>query len=579
MSKNKYDLEYFAERTEGEKWGQLIEDDKYWDEELLLDNFLVFYVYAFAHLGLPAPSRMQLEIASYVANREHMHRLVWSPRGIAKSLTSEIYCVWRLANDPDEHILVLSQSSKRAKAYTQFVKKLIALLPLTRLMSPRNNIERTSGESFDIVGATPSDSPSVYASGVGNSIAGMRASILIIDDIETHITVQSLPLIERSQHGVDEAHNLLMSGKDESITLATPHSQNSIYLPWLDTGTHAFICPAKYPANDMDYMGFLAPFIKERIKNDPSLVGRAIDERLNEQFLREKELKIGRSNFKLQYMCDVSEADNLKHPLKLSDLIVDSVSDDDAPLKIGYSSMPDKMLFGVKHNGFKADKLYQPLFKSDERARYEQKIMFIDPAGRGKDETGIAIVYTLNTRIFIKKVTGINGGYEADTMETVANMCALHGVKTLVIESNFGDGALYKAIQPYIRALSPETGIVERRATGQKEIRIIRSLEPLLNQHRIIIDKDTLEKDSQSPIKYTFTYQFSHITEERNCLPHDDRLDALDGAVRFAIENLSNNEGFGFKKLEQQIGEENLKKTLEVFRPRFFNENRDDLVF
>lgn len=573
-----YDLEYFAKRTEGEKWGRILEDDKYWDDKDLIDNFLIFYVYAFAHLGLPAPTRMQLEIAVYISDKNNAHRLVWSPRGISKSLTSQIYVVWRLLRDPDEHILVLSQSSTRAKSYTQFVKKLINLLPITKIMSPRNNIERTSSESFDVVGATPSDSPSIYASGVGNSIAGMRASMLIIDDVETHITVQSLALIERTQHGVNEAHNLLMSGKDESITLATPHSQNSLYLSWLEKGTHAFICPARYPKDESIYMGFLAPFIKERLKANPNLAGQAIDERLDSNFLRQKELKIGKSNFKLQYMCDVSEADDLKHPLKMSDFIVTDVSDDDAPLKIGYSSMPDKILYGVKHNGFKNDKLYMPLYTSDERARYEQKILYVDPSGRGKDETGIAIVYTLNTRIFIKKVTGLSGGYDDDTMENIANLCALHGIKKVVVESNYGDGAFIKMLQPYIRDISPNTKIDELHVTGQKEVRIIDCLEPLMNQHRVIIDKDTLVRDAEALMKYSFTYQLTHITRERECLPQDDRLDAVTGAIIYVLENLSNNEDFGIRRLEEDIGRENLRKTLEVFQP-FFTTSNEDFVF
>ena len=84
----RYDLEYFYKRTEGAKWGAIFEDDLYWEDELLMDNFLIFYVYTFAHLGLPAPTRMQLEIANYVSDRKNPHRLIWSPRGISKSLTS-----------------------------------------------------------------------------------------------------------------------------------------------------------------------------------------------------------------------------------------------------------------------------------------------------------------------------------------------------------------------------------------------------------------------------------------------------------------------------------------------------------
>jgi len=576
----KYNLKYFYSRTIGDKWGIVLEDDKYWEDEQLIDNFFIFYVYTFAHLGLPAPTRMQLEIADYISNRTHPHRLVWSPRGISKSLTSQIYVVWRLLRDPDEHVLVLSQSSTRAKSYTQFVKKLIKLLPITHSMSPRNNIERTSSESFDVVGATPSDSPSIYASGVGNSIAGMRASMLIIDDVETHITVQSQALIERTQHGVNEAHNLLMSGKDESITLATPHSQNSLYLQWLDRGTHAFVCPAKYPQDQSVYMGFLAPFVKEALDKDETLVGQAIDERLNEEFLRAKEITIGKSNFKLQYMADVSEADDLKHPLKLSDFIVDDISDEDAPLKVGYSSMPDKMLFGIKHNGFKADRLYQPLYSSPDRTPYERKIISIDPSGKGKDEVGIAIIYMLNGRLFIKKVTGIQGGgYESGVMENIANLCAVHQVDTILLEDNFGGGAFDKMLRPYLKTIAPKTAVDNVTVRGQKEIRIIDSLEPMLNQHKLVIDKDTLSKDFDTLNKYSFTFQLSHITRERDCLQHDDRLDALANGVIYLMEDLVIDENKRFERLEEEIAQDNYDKTLEVFKPFYRDRNTSRLSF
>jgi len=560
------DLEYFYSRTLGEKWGNVIADDKYWSDEDLMDNFFVFYVYTFAYLNLPAPTRMQLEIANYIANRDNAHRLVWSPRGISKSMTSQIYVVWRLLNNPDEHVLVLSQSSDRAKSYTQFVKKLIALLPITSSMSPRNNIERTASASFDVAGATASDSPSVYASGVNNNLAGMRASILIIDDVETHMTVQSTSLIERTQHGVDEAHNLLMSGHDESITLATPHSQNSMYLNWLDTGTHAFICPARYPEDTSVYMSFLAPFIQEALDNGAT-VGQPIDERLNDEFLRAKALKIGKSKAKLQYMCDVSEADDLKHPLKLSDFIVDDISDEDAPLKVGYSSMPDNMLYDIKHNGFKADKLYSPLFTSEERSEYDNKILSIDPSGKGKDEIGLSIIYSLNTRLFIKKITGLQGGFEDDNMENISNLCLHHGIKVAVIEENWGGGMFTKMLEPHLKRISPKTGLDEFNVSGQKEIRIIETLEPLLNQHRLIIDKDTLVKDKQALTKNSFTFQLSHITKERNSINHDDRLDALANGITYLLDEMSQDEEFGVDRW----AEDELEK-IQAINNRIFDE-------
>lgn len=89
---------------------------------------MCFYVYCFSYLNLPAPTRAQLEMAKFMSDTSNPHRLVAAMRGLSKSLTSQIYITWRLLNDPNEKILVMSAGSDRAKSYTQFVKKLIGLL-------------------------------------------------------------------------------------------------------------------------------------------------------------------------------------------------------------------------------------------------------------------------------------------------------------------------------------------------------------------------------------------------------------------------------------------------------------------
>ena len=74
-----YNLEYFSSR----KWGSVIEDDKYYPDELLEDNFLVFYVYAFAYLNLPAPTRAQLELANFICDRKNPHKMLMAMRGLS----------------------------------------------------------------------------------------------------------------------------------------------------------------------------------------------------------------------------------------------------------------------------------------------------------------------------------------------------------------------------------------------------------------------------------------------------------------------------------------------------------------
>ena len=317
-------VEYFCST----EWGNSYEDDKYFDDIDLEDHFILFYTYTFAYLGLPRPTRAQYEMALFCMDRSNPHRLIMAMRGLSKSLTSQIYVVWRLLNNPDEHILIMSAGKSRAGNYSQFVQKLIKILPITKPLAPRHNIERTSGESFDVAGATASDSPSVYAVGASTQIAGFRASLIIYDDIETAQSVESAVKSEAINTYAMEAQNLLMSGMDESITLCTPHSMSSIYINWIDEkGVIPFIIPALYPESSANYFGGLAPYIIEAINNNPTLHGLAVDERLNLDFLMSKKLRIGKSKFKLQYMLDVSESDALRCPLKLSDFIIDSVDE------------------------------------------------------------------------------------------------------------------------------------------------------------------------------------------------------------------------------------------------------------
>ena len=46
--------------------------------------------------------------------------------------------------------------------------------------------------------------------------------------------------------------------------------------------------------------------------------------------------------------------------------------------------------------GFSGDQLLRPLFMDDEWRDYEGSVIFVDPSGRGKDETAWAVMKVLN---------------------------------------------------------------------------------------------------------------------------------------------------------------------------------------
>ena len=566
---NNFDYKHYVERSEKFPWGRHNEDDKYYDEDDLYNSFHCFVHYSFAYLNLPAPSRAQIELAEFISDISNPHRMLQCLRGLSKSLNAELYTVWRLLNDPNEHILVMSATGTRAVNFTQFVQKLLVLLPVCNGMQPRHNKERTSGQSFDIAGASPSDSPSVYAVGIGNQIAGMRATLVIYDDIETAQNASSAVQRDKIDHFASEAANLLMAGHDESITLCTPHSMDSIYIDWINNkGFKPLIIPAEYPEDISLYGGHLAPYVINRLASNPELVGTHVDERFTPDVLANKRMKIGKSQYKLQYMLDVSASDELKHPLKLSDLIIMDVDMDDAPIRVSPSTMRENLVM-VKHNGFTTDRLYSPSFVSDERADYSYRVMTVDPSGRGKDETGIAVGFSLGGKIFLKKCTGIAGGYEYETLTFIAEMCKNYRIDYLVIENNFGDGALEKMLEPHIYKISPNTEIRGVRAVGQKEKRVIRTLEPIMNQRKLIVDKRVLDDDLSAKMDNSLTYQITRITEDPNCLRHDDRIDALEILVSFLTEI----ENFDEDAIFSRIEEDKLAKDMEDYYRMFGLEN------
>ena len=86
----------------------------------------------------------------------------------------------------------------------------------------------------------------------------------------------------------------------------------------------------------------------------------------------------------------------------------------------------------------------------------------------------------------------------------------------------------------------------EVRHNTQKEKRIIDVLEPVMNQHRLIVDKRVIQSDydscqhlPESALRYRLMYQMTRITAERGALTNDDRLDALAMAVQYWVDALA----------------------------------------
>jgi hypothetical protein len=152
----------------------------------------------------------------------------------------------------------------------------------------------------------------------------------------------------------------------------------------------------------------------------------------------------------------------------------------------------------------------------------------------------------LNGYLYVADCGGIQGGYDETTLTKLCNIAKEQKVNMVLIESNFGDGMFTELLKPFLRKIYPVT-TEEVRHSKQKELRIIDTLEPVMNQHKLIIDPKVIQKDFDSvqhhpPEKaqrYMLTYQMTRITKDRGSLAHDDRLDALAMGVAYWVEQMA----------------------------------------
>jgi len=268
--------------------------------------------------------------------------------------------------------------------------------------------------------------------------------------------------------------------------------------------------------------------------------------RFNDYDLAEREASYGRSGFALQFMLDTRLSDAERYPLKVSDLIIMDIPTQEAPEKVSWSSDSQYIVEELPNVAFNGDHYHKPMYISDQFVEYSGSVMSIDPSGRGKDETGYAVVKMLNGYLYVRRCGGVAGGYSEEALQKLSLIAKEEQVNEIIVESNFGDGMFNQLITPVLSKIHPVT-LSEVRHNTQKEKRIIDVLEPVMNQHKLVIDKKVIKQDYESTqhlppeqsLRYQLMYQLTRITAERGALSNDDRLDSLAMAVQYWVDAMA----------------------------------------
>lgn len=516
-----------------------------------LHDFRVFLFLTWKFLGLPEPTPVQYDIANWLQRiykkKGPRRAIIQAFRGVGKTWITSAFVCWVLYCNPQLKILVVSASKLHSDNFTTFTMRLIQEMPELEHLKPTDD-QRNSKVSFDVGPATAAHAPSVKSVGITGQLTGSRADIIVVDDVEVPNNSATQMMREKLAEAVKE-FDAILTPNGIIIYLGTPQTEMSLYNVLPDRGYKVRIWPARYPDEKLvDYYGHaLAPKIKRELDANPDIVGQPTDPgRFNDFDLLEREASYGRSGFQLQFMLNTRLSDAERYPLKLHDLIVMDLNPELAPEKVIWAGAPEVIINDLPNVGLGGDKYYRPMAVQGEWLPYTGSVMAIDPAGRGKDETAYAVVKILNSQLFLLESGGFRGGYSEDTLAKLTEIAQRQKVNKVIIESNFGDGMFLQLLKPIMAKVHPVT-MEEVRHSSQKEKRIIDTLEPVMNQHRLIVDRKLIERDYKSTqnlppeqaLKYQLFYQMTRITRDRGALAQDDRLDALAIAVNYWVEQMA----------------------------------------
>ena len=521
--------------------------------ETNVKNFKNFLYLAWKHLQLPEPTPIQYDIADYL-QKVQKRIVIQAFRGVGKSWITSAYVCHQLLLNPQRNILVVSASKNRADDFSTFTQRLITEMPLLQHLQPRDD-QRHSKISFDVSPARAAHAPSVKSLGVTSQLTGSRADLIIADDVESANNSQTQLMRDRLSETVKEFDAIIKPEVGRIVFLGTPQTEMSLYNSLDERGFKTRIWTSLYPTKiQLINLGEkLAPTIKKAITDNPKLEGKPTDPlRFDETDLMEREASYGRSGFQLQFMLDTTLSDLNRYPLKLNDLIlmIGLSSGKEAPCKIQWASGSDQIKSidsDLPNVGLKGDYWVAPMYTSDEYAPFEGSVMSIDPSGRGADRTGYCILKMLHGVLYMTDCGALEGGYEKETLERISQLAKEHSVNYVVIESNFGDGMATALLKPVMSKIHP-CSIEEVRHNIQKEKRIIDTLEPIFNQHRLVVAQEVIEKDFKQPIDHQLFKQITRITKDRGALRHDDALDALSIAANYWVERMDRDQTLAFEE-------------------------------
>jgi len=521
------------------------------------------------HLQLPQPTDIQREFCDYLQFGPDQSQ-IQAFRGAGKTYITAAYVCWRLYLNPEEIVLIISAAKETADQICRFIRRLISEIPELQHLEPDvSRGDQDSSVSFQVGCASVKKSPTVTSKGITSQLTGSRSSLIILDDCEVPNNSASPAMRENLVERLEEMSAILLPPSDELKiypqikVLGTPQSTHTIYQILEQRGFETRIWPIMRPTEEMEERYGTNTSgehrLAESVRKAETKPGTPMEPtRFTAENIAERQLKYSKASFDRQFMLSTDLSDDARFPLKLRDAMFTEFPKHKAR-EIYVHGNRNEHRIHRDHPGLPGDGFFRPAMEDGLLVPFDTTILAVDPSGRGKDETGICVASTLSGYIFIHSVRGLQGGYSEPALLSIAREAAEYSVDTVLVESNFGDGAVTELLKPILRR-NHGCSLEEVRNSTMKEARMLEALSPPNENHKLvfhtrIIDQDHQTSDADAAEKKRFRqlfWQFTHLEHLKGCLVHDDRIDALSMAVEYLTESLNRDAHHAKKQREDE---------------------------
>ena len=461
---------------------------------------------------MPAHQRKMTKWIENIWNKkEDRNGLLMAFRNSGKSTLIGLFCAWALYQNNNIRILVLAADSSLAEKMVRNVKHIIEKHILTSALRPRKK-EEWASDKFTIARSGELRDPSMLAKGVEANLTGLRADLIICDDVEVPKNCDSQLKRDELRKKLDEL-DYIVTPDGMQLYIGTPHTFYSIYQTTEEEGKE-------------DIRPYLKGFAKLKlpILND---AGKSVwPERFSEEKIAAIRQRSGELKFASQMMLEaVNSANSILDPQDLriyDDRISLQFCNGQEVLKIG-----DKRMISVSC-------WWDPAFsQKKENDNSVIACVFVGEDGR----------YYLHDLEYIKVSAEKDDNVASMQCRKVAEFLSRNYIPAIHVETNGIGRFLPGILKQTLPSLCWQAAVLEEYSSKNKEDRILEAFETLLAEKALFISKKV--------------YGTGFVQEMRewggkNC--HDDALDAvagclLAGPIRL---NRANNKVVALKKSSWQ---------------------------